>query len=185
MGRLAKLVCVLLLASKGTGEIPEGRSEHFITVGGADGARRYFVVRNPSSAPTMAVLLLHDSVKPEDADGLVPGARSEVRAFESRLGDAADLWEGNGALLVCMCVYYTNHIILYRLSIILFYIDYILLYITLSLSLSLSLTHTHTHTNRSSLRAETRAAGAFAGGQVRALQVHASRALDAACASSA
>ena len=145
MGRLAKLVCVLLLASKGTGEIPEGRSEHFITVGGADGARRYFVVRNPSSAPTMAVLLLHDSVKPEDADGLVPGARSEVRAFESRLGDAADLWEGNGALLVCMCVYYTNHIILYRLSIILFYIDYILLYITLSLSLSLSLTHTHTH----------------------------------------
>ena len=46
-------VCVLLLASKGTGEIPEGRSEHFITVGGADGARRYFVVRTQISYDTV------------------------------------------------------------------------------------------------------------------------------------
>jgi hypothetical protein len=101
---LGKLVCVLLLASKGTGEIPEGRSEHFITVGGAAGARRYFVVRNPTTAPSMAILLLHDSVKPEDVDGLAPGARSEVRAFENRLRDVADLCEGNGALLVSMYV---------------------------------------------------------------------------------
>ena len=99
---LGKLVCVLLLASKGTGEIPEGRSEHFITVGAAAGVQRYFVVRNPTTAPSMAILLLHDSVKPEYVDGLAPGARSELWAFESRLQDVVDLWEGNGALLVCV-----------------------------------------------------------------------------------
>jgi hypothetical protein len=93
--RLASLACMLLLLTKGSGKIPEGRSEHSITVGGADGSRRQFVVKNPKTAPSRAVLLLHDSTRHPGGDGLAP-----VRDFERRLGDVADLWAANGALLV-------------------------------------------------------------------------------------